>query len=331
MVYGNGAHIVHKQIEINLDNYTVQDINPYYTFFPIFISFLVSKKHASLIHTNPDHAIFSHRKETPLVISFQNYVLDKWMRTHSNLLQRLHYQSDLLLFTKMAVKRASAITAVSNFTKELVKKDLKIKEDIQIIYNSVDEKKFTPKKKIPYNRNEFRVFFSGNLTKRKGAHCLPAIAERLNKNVRLYYTQGLRTRLNLPQHDRLQSIGPVQFNDMPSRYNEMDILLMPTVREGFSLSVLEAMACGLPVVASDCSSLPEQVDEGRGGFLCNVGAVNEFAEKINHLAESPNLVKEMGQYNRSKVESSFTLKEMVNQYKKLFENVLAQKSILSTS
>ena len=55
---------------------------------------------------------------------------------------------------------------------------------------------------------------------------------------------------------------------------------MPTVREGLSLAVLEAMACGLPVVASACSSLPEQIDNGMGGFLCPVGDVVAFAEKI---------------------------------------------------
>jgi len=102
----------------------------------------------------------------------------------------------------------------------------------------------------------------------------------------------------------------------------MDILLMPTVREGLSLSVLEAMACGLPVVASDCSSLPEQIDKGRGGYLCTVGDVDEFAEKLNHLADSPNERKEMGQYNRWKIEKYFTVKKMVNEYKKLFETII---------
>ena len=94
---------------------------------------------------------------------------------------------------------------------------------------------------------------------------------------------------------------------------------MPTVREGLSLAVLEAMSCGLPVVASNCSSLPEQIDEGLGGFLCPVGDVNMFAERLNYLADSPKVRKNMGQYNREKVERLFTLNGMVAKYKKLFE------------
>ena len=127
---------------------------------------------------------------------------------------------------------------------------------------------------------------SVNLTRRKGAHWLPEIAKHLNSNIKINYTQGLRTRSILPDLPNLRSIGTVEFEQMPARYRQMDILLMPTVREGFSLAVLEAMACGLPVVASHCSSLPEQIDEGKGGFLCPVGDAQSFAEKINFLARN---------------------------------------------
>jgi glycosyltransferase involved in cell wall biosynthesis len=110
---------------------------------------------------------------------------------------------------------------------------------------------------------------------------------------------------------------------MPNRYRRMDMLLMPTVREGFSLAVLEAMACGLPVIASRCSSLPEQIDDGKGGFLCPVGDVKAFAEKINLLAASPALRKEMGQYNRAKIEKEFPLDRMVKEYQQVFSEVLS--------
>jgi L-malate glycosyltransferase len=76
------------------------------------------------------------------------------------------------------------------------------------------------------------------------------------------------------------------------------------------------------VVATNCSSLPELVDEGKGGFLCGLGDVNDFAAKINLLAENKALRQEMGAYNRVKVEEMFTLNRMVSEYKELFEEVL---------
>jgi len=75
-------------------------------------------------------------------------------------------------------------------------------------------------------------------------------------------------------------------------------------------------------VASDCSSLPEQIDHGQGGFLCPIGDVDAFAEKINLLADSPALRSSMGEYNRTKIEKHFTLKRMINDYRNLFDEVL---------
>ena len=113
---------------------------------------------------------------------------------------------------------------------------------------------------------------------------------------------------------------------MPTVYQNADILLFPTVREGFGLAAAEAMSCGLPVVATDCSSLPELIDDGKGGFLCPLGDVDVFAEKINFLAENPQLRREMGEYNRTRVEKMFTLDRMVGEYQKLFDEVLSKQS-----
>jgi len=244
------------------------------------------------------------------------------MWQYSSLLQCVHYAINLRLWTRLSIRRASCITSVSHFTAQLAKEDLGIKDPIKVIYNGVDTDHFTPRLQGCIEQREIRVLFSGNLTRRKGAHWLPAIADELNKNIVIYYTQGLRGRGELPSHPSLKSIGPISFAEMPRRYQEMDILLMPTVREGLSLAVLEAMACGLPVVASYCSSLPEQIDDNKGGFLCPVGNTGAFAEKINLLADSPSLRKEMGEYNRAKVEKYFTVQKMVRQYKLLFEEVL---------
>jgi glycosyltransferase involved in cell wall biosynthesis len=222
----------------------------------------------------------------------------------------------------MAVKKAHALTAVSHYTARLVQEDLKISKRIKVIYNGVDVDQFKPAASSPYSRKEVRVFFSGNLIRRKGAHWLPSIARGLGKNIRIYYTQGLRTQNNLASNSKLQPIGSVPFKDMANRYRQMDILLMPTVREGFGLVVAEAMACDLPVVASNCSAIPELIDEGKGGFLCPVGDVDAFAEKINFLADSPKLRREMGEYNRTKVEKMFALDRMVREYQDLFQEVL---------
>jgi len=323
MAWGSGAHVVHTMLERYLPGYCVRAYHPYWTIFPFVLPVVVPLKGTHLIHSIPDYAIFFFRKSVPLVITFHNYVLDRWMKPYSSWVQRLHYATDLRLWTWLALQKTHTVTAVSHFTARLVQQDLNLSRPIKVIYNGVDVNHFTPAPFLTSSRKEVRVFFSGNLTRRKGAHWLPSIARRLRKNVRIFYTQGLRTRSGLPSDTGLQSVGSVPFEDMPNRYRQMDILLMPTVREGFGLAVAEAMACGLPVVASNCSAIPELIDDGMGGFLCPVGDADAFAEKINLLADSPQLRQEMGEYNRSKVEKQFTIERMVNEYRELFEEVLA--------
>ena len=79
------------------------------------------------------------------------------------------------------------------------------------------------------------------------------------------------------------------------------------------------------MVATNCSSLPELVDERKKGFLCRLGDVNYFAAKINLLAENEGLRREMGDYNRAKVEEEFTLSRMISEYQKLFVEIYNEK------
>jgi L-malate glycosyltransferase len=320
MATGNGAYIIHQILGNKIPNYHICGYNPYWTLCPPALPFLCHQQGIpDIIHTTPDYAAFFKRRKIPLIITFHNFVLDKKAVAHGTLLQRIHYQTDLRFFTREALSAATVVTAVSHFTAKLVKKELGYRGNVQVIYNGLDTNTFFPKQ----NKTELvKVLFSGNLTRRKGVGLLPLIADKLNANIEILYTTGLRTKKKLPARPNLKNIGTVPYSYMPKVYQKADILLFPTIREGFGLAAAEAMACSLPVVASNCSSIPELVDHGKGGFLCPVGDVDAFAEKINILADSPGLRHEMGEYNRAKAEKMFTLERMVNEYKNLFEEVL---------
>jgi glycosyltransferase involved in cell wall biosynthesis len=320
MATGNGAYILHKKLEKEIPGYSVRGYNPYLTLMPLCLKAAVNTGGAEVIHTTPDYAWFFMKRHIPTVITFHNYVLDPWMTPYSSLAQRIHYKTDLRLFIRFAVAKACTITAVSHFVADLVQKDLGLSSDIQVIYNGIDSTLFYPRSRK--NEGKIRVFFSGNLSLRKGAQWLAAIADRLNRNVTIYYTSGLRAQGLLPERSNMVPIGSVPYTGMPACYNTMDILLMPTVREGFGLAVAEAMACGLPVVVSDCSAIPELITNNKGGFLCPVGDVNAFAEKINNLADSPNLRRQMGDYNRARVETHFSMGKMISEYEKLFQKIV---------
>ncbi|MDH5525238.1 MAG: glycosyltransferase family 4 protein [Desulfobulbaceae bacterium] len=320
MSKGNGAYIVHQELAERIKGYTARGYNPYLTLFPLLLPFCCRGTRPDIIHTTPDYAMFFRKKGVPLVVSFHNIVLDPFMGQHSSFMQNIHYKTDLRYFTAQALGLASVVTSVSHFVADLVQKEFGYNKEIRVIYNGVDNKKFSPKK--IKQRKKIRVLFSGNLTRRKGAYLLPEIAKKLDDGIEIIYTQGLRTGNTLPPSGRLRNIGSVPFFEMPRVYQGADILLFPTVREGFGLAAAEAMACGLPVVATNCSSLPELVVHGRGGYLCELGNVDDFAARINELASSSSLRHQMGEFNRVRVEENFSMDMMVDGYKKLFSEVV---------
>lgn len=321
MSTGNGAYVVHQALARGIQGYTLKGYNPYWTLLPPVLPFIVKCGEADIVHTTPDYGFFAKQKNIPLVITFHNFILDQFMMAYSSAAQQIHYKTDLRYFIRKSLAMASVVTSVSQFTADLAKNELGFGNEIKVIYNGVDEALFIPKKKI--GREKIRVLFSGNLIRRKGADLLSAIAERLDSGIEIVYTKGLRTKNSLSELPNLKSIGSIPFSQMPEVYQSADILLFPTVREGLPLAVIEAMACGLPVVATNCSSLPELIIEGKGGYLCKLGNVDEFAERINELASSLSLRCEMGEFNRAQVEERFTFRRMVDDYRNLFEQLLS--------
>lgn len=321
MAYGNGAFIVHRVLQKHITDYRVCGFNPNWTFLPPALYLLCRKSSADIIHTTPDYAFFFRKQNKPLVLTFHNLVLDPFMRDYSSPLQRLHYRTDLRMFTQSALHKANVVTAVSRFTAKLVKSELNFPENIRVIYNGVDAEKFKPDSQP--KPGPIKVLFSGNMTKRKGVDLLPSIAAKLNLGIVIQYTRGLRTRFGGLGSRNLSDLGIIPYTSMPDIYRQADIFLLPTVREGHSLAVLEAMASGLPVVASNCSSLPEQIDNGKGGFLCELGNADDFANRINFLADSPQLRRDMGQWNQQRANEQFTIDKMVDDYYRVFEEVLS--------
>ena len=320
IAYGNGAYVVHQQLAKHIKNYKVIPYSPKLSLFPFSYYPIGRKESAKVMHCTPDSAIFHLRRNVPMVVTLHGYAIDKELHPYSSLVQKIHGRTDLRWLHQLAIKYADVLTTVSQYTAKLAQQDLNIKKPIKVIYNGVDEQLFFPKKRSA--GKEIKVLFSGNLTRRKGAHLLLPIIDRLDKNITIYYTSGLRETSQLVNHPRLCALGNIPHNKMPELYRNMDILLFPTVREGHSIAVLEAMASGLPVVASNVASLPEQITHGQGGFLCKLGDIDAFATAIQILADSSLLREQWGLCNRVEVEGKFKLKTMIDNYQMLFDKML---------
>ena len=146
--------------------------------------------------------------------------------------------------------------------------------------------------------------------------------KKLGSNFVLFTTTGLQDK-KVAETDNIVSIGKLSQSELLEYYNYCDIFLFPTRLEGLSLTTLEAMACGMPVVTSDCFSMPELVIDGKGGYLCELDNVDMFVRKIEKLTADPDLRGAMQTFNRRHIEDSFSLDLMTNKYIDLYTKLIA--------
>jgi len=103
-----------------------------------------------------------------------------------------------------------------------------------------------------------------------------------------------------------------------------DIFVLPSYREGTPVTVLEAMAMGLPVVATDVPGCREAVIHGETGFLVPPRNVDELIQAIQKLIENPELRKQMGLAGRKRVVQYFAIEQIVEKYLDLYIELLSR-------
>jgi glycosyltransferase involved in cell wall biosynthesis len=135
----------------------------------------------------------------------------------------------------------------------------------------------------------------------------------------LQETQQTVQRLGLGDH--VQLLG--ERRDVPSILRRASLFVLPSRTEGISLTLLEAMASGLPVVATRVGGNAEVIDDGRTGWLVPAGDARQLADAIGRLWRNPDEARQFGQAGRRRVEDYFDVDLMVGQYEELYQEVLA--------
>jgi glycosyltransferase involved in cell wall biosynthesis len=108
-----------------------------------------------------------------------------------------------------------------------------------------------------------------------------------------------------PNHPNVRPLGMVEQKNLPALLASVDIFVTPTLADNFPYTVLEAMACAKPVVASAVGGIPEQVEEARTGFLVPAADPKSIGQAVNRLLEDPALITQFGIAARNRVEEHF--------------------------
>ncbi len=125
--------------------------------------------------------------------------------------------------------------------------------------------------------------------------------------------------------DRVRLVGPR--DDAARLMAVMDVVVQPSQFEGMPNSVMEAMAAGLPVVASNIPGNDELVIDGETGFLVPVGDTKLLAARINRLLDEPDLSRRLGEAGQTRVRDQFGVEKMVQSHVQLYRDLAVGKHL----
>ena len=283
--------------------------------FPYPLRYARVPNNVDIIHANSWYGFAFSRFNIPVVISVFHWVHDSDLLPYKSFLQKAYHDYFIKRYENSSIRNATVITTISKYTGAQLQKEFPDNKII-IINNGIDTNLFIPETSIKKDGSKFNLFYAGTPSKRKGFDLIGPILEKLPSNIYLNYTDGY---IN---NNKAQKLGKLNLSQLISAYQSCDALLFPSRYEGFGYVVAEAMACGKPVVTSNCSALPELVENMKTGILCPVDDVPEFVASIMQLYKNRILAEKMGMAARQKVVEEYSLENMINEYIKLYKSII---------
>lgn len=214
----------------------------------------------------------------------------------------------------------------------------------QVLYNGVDTEMFSPnplsttqvRAELGVPAGRFLMGSVGRLVAIKDHKTLLRAAETL-------LLQGLDVHVLLvgagPEMPSLQKFvagstslgGRVTFpgasDRVPELLNAMDAFVLPSICEGMSNTILEAMACGVPAIVTRTGGNPELIEEGRSGYLFPPGNVEVLSTLLSRLAESSGTRQELGASGRRRAVEQFSLAAMMQRYHKIYTELASRNGV----
>jgi glycosyltransferase involved in cell wall biosynthesis len=305
------------------------------------VSEVIEKYGVDLIHAHfayPEGLVgLLARKRTgkPLIITIHGY--DILLERTVGYGVRINKRIDAII--GRVLNRADAVVAASQATFNEASKIVNRVNKVQLIPNGIDTERFRPNLNCVFLKRKLGiegltiVFTLRTHEPRYGLEYLIRAAQIITRekddvvfiiggdgSLRSYH-QELATKLGVKE--KIVFTGKIPQSEVPYYYAMSDMVVVPSLQEGFGLVVSEAMACGKPVIGTKVGGIPDQLIDGYNGFLVPPRNPEEIARKILLLVDHPEEAKHMGSNGRKIVEEKFDIERRIDKilllYRKLYE------------
>lgn len=341
------------QMSTNLDVFYIPALRPsvYNLEDKSFLNFLTSLSFSLLlafklfVMRNKYDIVHFHGASIPLIICLPLLKLLKKKVIAKILASRLGTEAGSLrgryffignLLT-VVIRRTDAFIAISQEIADGLKSDGVQPERIIKMSNFVDTVKFYPvnsegqhmlKIALSLDKN-IVINFTGRIVERKGVDVLinafAKIKELLASSILIIIGTGpdedkiKNLVLKLGMNNNIRFLG--HSSEVAKYYQTSDIFVLPSYAEGMPNSLLEAMACGLPVIASRIGGVVDVVEDGKSGILFEPGNVSELTSAMIRLLKDDELRQRLGTEARRRILENFSIDRVAEEYIKLYREL----------
>ena len=270
---------------------------------------LISKHDIDIVHVHMGRRLNACKK-LPAPVIFTNHVSSFVRRASKGYWNKLKLRHQL--------RPAEAILTASEILADKTR-HVGYKGPITYIANGVDTDTFCPGESKLRNQlgipdDAFVLAVACRLHPVKGVvHLAKAVAELNHPNLHVIVAGDGSERQKIESileeqitAGRVHMLGAVDYAEMPDIYRAANASALPSLMEATSIAGLEAMACGLPIIASRVGGLPFIIDDGRTGLLTQPESPQELRQALEKLLKNPALSAKMGAAALERVEREFT-------------------------
>ncbi|PTL40345.1 N-acetyl-alpha-D-glucosaminyl L-malate synthase BshA [Alkalicoccus saliphilus] len=316
--------------EVSVNSYAVFQHPPYDLALASKMAEVIKEEGLDILHV---HYAIPHAVSAYLAKEMVDGKVKIVTTLHGTDITVLGYDPTLSDMIHFGIERSDAVTAVSGDLIKQTKELLNTNVHIDTVYNFIDERIYYPRKseaasvkkemgipeqaKVMVHVSNFRkvkrvedvVYTFQKVSARIDTHLL-LIGDGPELPVirRLVKDLGLKEKVHITGSQKR----------VAELLSMSDVKLLLSSKESFGLVILEAMACGVPAVGTNIGGIPEVIEHGKSGYICELGDTDKAAEYVMNIFNNPALGRKMGEAALKRAQTTFNKNDIVKQYEKIY-------------
>ena len=324
--------------EVSAFKYPLFEHAPYDSSLTSKIVDVVQHENLDLLHVHyaiPHAAVAYMAKE---ILKTKGIDLPVVTTLHGTDITLVGQDHSLASVVEFSINKSDGVTSVSDSLRNQTEDYFDITREISVIHNFIDLDRFTRNTNWDFRKafapnGEKIMVHTSNFRKVKRVEDVVHVFRKVRQeiNVKLLLVGDGPERRNIEELCRKHCVcDDIHFLGKQDAIEEIlslaDLFILPSEKESFGLSALEALACQVPVISSNAGGLPEVNIEGETGFLCEVGDVDKMANKALLLLENEELLSRFRKNARTKA-LEFSKENIIPQYEQIYQSCLTTSNV----